>query len=108
MHGLGGRLPDVVGVGQSWREGCGQWGWHGRMTRGRFALRKAGGKLLQITTGGGATLERRDGSRVVLKAPPPNHPPPLWGCFLVQGGKYFVPRGATQQPRLESVSRREI
>src|SRR5260221_9317437 len=90
MHGLGGRLPDVVGVGQSWREGCGQWGWHGRMTRGRFALRKAGGKLLQITTGGGATLERRDGSRVVLKGLPPKHPPPLVGCFLGQGENYFV------------------
>src|SRR5258707_379608 len=97
MHGLGGRLPDVVGVGQSWREGCGQWGWHGRMTRGRFALRKAGGKLLQITTGGGATLERWDGSRVVLKALPQNHPPILGGCFLVQGEIYSVrPRPAKQ------------
>src|SRR5260221_7797977 len=97
MHGLGGRLPDVVGVGQSWREGCGQWGWHGRMTRGRFALRKAGGKLLQITTGGGATLERRDGSRVVLKAPPPKPPPLLWGGLPGAGGNYSVrPRPAKQ------------
>src|SRR5260221_12048555 len=106
MHGLGGRLPDVVGVGQSWREGCGQWGWHGRMTRGRFALRKAGGKLLQITTGGGATLERRGGSRVVVKALPHKHPPILGGGVPGEGQNYPVPRRSGTEARQESCAHR--